>query len=224
MFNEESVFGCGVIDLKDHQPEEFRKLHETTIAKKLRLGSNFPREALNSRKNAVGLGLIKPKKVAATLAWKLYIGNVRANMKTCKIIRMQEESLTTEHERNWKGKGKITHNPSIWSEEVFTILSKIEFEIRKKWSKEHENNSKHGVDGRSSKICKNERIKKIVDHINYVRLHKKVYLSEELLGVTGRSITDSFDKKNSKRQFKWKSKFQKVEQPGPKLIKSWDHF
>ena len=36
-------------------------MYEIIISKKLRLGSNFPREALHSRKNAVGIGLIKSK-------------------------------------------------------------------------------------------------------------------------------------------------------------------
>ena len=52
-----------------------RKLHEK-IAKKLRLGSNFPRAALCSRKNAVGIGMIKPKTAIAMLVCKLHIGNV----------------------------------------------------------------------------------------------------------------------------------------------------
>ena len=49
-------------------------------------------------------------------------------------------------------------------------------------------------------------------------------LSAELVGETGRSRTDSFDNRNNEIQFKWKFKFQKVEQPGSKSIKHWDHF
>ena len=49
--------------------------------------------------------------------------NVRANVKMCKIIKMQEESLTIEHERNWKRKVKITDKPSTWLEEVYKMLS-----------------------------------------------------------------------------------------------------
>ena len=38
----------------------------------------------------------------------------------------------------------------------------------------------------------------MLDQINHVRLHKKLCLSLELVGVTGRSITITFDMKNSK--------------------------
>ena len=62
-FLKKMFFGCGVINLKDRQYKELRKLHETKIAKKLRLGSNFPRVALHSRKNAVEIGLINRKKL-----------------------------------------------------------------------------------------------------------------------------------------------------------------
>ena len=54
-------FQMWVITLKDHQDKVLRKLDETTIAKKLRLGINFTREAFNLRKKAIGIGLIKPK-------------------------------------------------------------------------------------------------------------------------------------------------------------------
>ena len=87
MSNEESFLGLRIIELKDQQEIVLREIHETTIAKKLRLGSNFSRETLYSRKNILGIALIKPKKEVEMLACKLYIGNVRANTKICKIIR-----------------------------------------------------------------------------------------------------------------------------------------
>ena len=93
-------FGFGIIELKDQKDRALIKLHETTIAKKLRLESNFPREASCSRKNAVEAGLIKPKTETATLAHEMCIENVRANTKIYKIIKMQEESLTIEHGKN----------------------------------------------------------------------------------------------------------------------------
>ena len=50
MFNDKSILGCVITELKDQQDRVFRKLHETTIDKNLRLGSKFPRAALRSRK------------------------------------------------------------------------------------------------------------------------------------------------------------------------------
>ena len=97
--------------ITNNQDKELRKLYETTIAKKLRLGSNFPRAAMHSRKSAVGIGLVKPKTVIAILACKLHVGNVRAKTKIGKIIRMQEESLMIEHGRVWKGVESYTKKP-----------------------------------------------------------------------------------------------------------------
>ena len=70
-------FGCGIIELKDQQDRVLRKMHETTIANKLRLGNNFLRAALCSRKNAIGIGMIKMKTVMTMLVCKLHMGNVR---------------------------------------------------------------------------------------------------------------------------------------------------
>jgi len=80
-----------------------RKIYETKIAKKLRLGSNFTRAALCSINNAVVIGMIKPKTEVAMLACKLHIGNISN--------KMQEESLTIEYGRNSKGKEKWRINP-----------------------------------------------------------------------------------------------------------------
>ena len=46
-------FGCGVMKITNNQDKELKKSYETTIAKKLRHGSNFPRAAMYSRKSAV---------------------------------------------------------------------------------------------------------------------------------------------------------------------------
>ena len=57
-----------------------------------------------SRKNAVGIGLIKPKTAIATLSYKIHIRNIGVKTKIGKIIRIQEESVKIEHVRDWKGK------------------------------------------------------------------------------------------------------------------------
>ena len=74
-------FGCRVIKLFKCQHKELRKFCETTIAKNLILGSNFPRAALSSRKNAVRIGWIKPKTAVETLSCKLCIENVRSKQR-----------------------------------------------------------------------------------------------------------------------------------------------
>ena len=116
--------------ISKQQDKELRRLYETTLAKKLRLGSNFPRAAMHSRKSAVGIGLIKPKTVIAILACKLNVGNVRAKTKIGKIIRMQEESLIIEHGRVWKGVESYTKKPEAWTEEVNALLNERNLKIR----------------------------------------------------------------------------------------------
>ena len=71
-----SFFGCGVIKIKDHQNKAIRKMHEKN-RKNITLASNFTGVALNSRKNAVRIGFIKPKTAVAMLACKLYIVNAK---------------------------------------------------------------------------------------------------------------------------------------------------
>ena len=88
-FLKKFFFGGGVIKMLKRQNKELRKLYESTIAKKLRLGSNFLRAALHSRKNAVGIGLIEQKKAVSMLSCNLCIGNVRDATKISKIIRYQ---------------------------------------------------------------------------------------------------------------------------------------
>ena len=97
-------FGCEVLKLLMRQDRELRKFCESTIAKKIMLGSTVPKEALCSKNSAVGIGLIKPKTAVATLAYKLHIGNVRVKIKIGKIIRYQEEAVEIKHRRDWKGK------------------------------------------------------------------------------------------------------------------------
>ena len=57
-----------------------------------------------------------------------------------------------------------------------------------------------------------------------MRLHKKLCLPLELEGSPGRSRTDTFDTKNSQSQLKWKFYFPKVEEPGPKSMKTWNQY
>ena len=54
-------------------------MQEQVIARKLGLGSNFPRAIIYIRQNAVDVRLIKLKKAIAILAYKLHIGNLRVD-------------------------------------------------------------------------------------------------------------------------------------------------
>ena len=107
-------------------------MYESTIVKKLRLGGNFPRAVLDSRKKSVGIGLIKPKTAVEIFSCKLYIGNARAATKISKIIRYQEELVAIEHGRACKGKEPRSDKPTAWEEEVNFLLKERNLEIRNK--------------------------------------------------------------------------------------------
>ena len=59
-------------------------------------------------------------------------------------------------------------------------------------------------------------LKRILDQIKHVTLHKKLCLPLELTEAAGRSRTDAFDMKNSKSQLKRKFEFPKVDALGVK--------
>ena len=93
-------------------------MHEITLTKKMRLGSNLLRIALYSRKSAVGIGLTKPKTAVTMLSCKRCIGNVRAKTKIGKMLIIQQEALTIEHGRVHKGCNSCTNKPESWTKEV----------------------------------------------------------------------------------------------------------
>ena len=66
-------------------------MHKLIIVKKIRIGLIFPRAVLYSRKNIVGLGLIKLSTAIVILAYKLCIGNLRENTRIIKLIRRNKE-------------------------------------------------------------------------------------------------------------------------------------
>ena len=53
----------------------------------MNLSAIFPRAVLYFRRNALGIGLIKPEIIIAILACKLYIGNVRAKTRIGRLIK-----------------------------------------------------------------------------------------------------------------------------------------
>ena len=85
--------------------------------------------------------------------------------------------MTVEYRKNWKGKEKMTDKPLIWPEEVCKMFSEKN-RNKSRQGKNNINNSKRDVDRRSCETCKKKGFKKeIVDQINHVRLHKKVFSS-----------------------------------------------
>ena len=74
-----------------------QKMYKSIITKKLGVGVTFPRVVLYSRRNAVGYGFIKPETVIKMLVIKLYIENMRANIRNNQLIRLNKEAVMVEY-------------------------------------------------------------------------------------------------------------------------------
>ena len=53
------------------------EISETVLLKKLGLGEKFPKDLLCTRKSALGVRLMKPPTILASLALKLCVGHMR---------------------------------------------------------------------------------------------------------------------------------------------------
>jgi len=89
-------FRYKIVKLENKQLKDIEKTHEVVIAKKLNLGNTFSRAILYSRRNVVGIGLIKVETVIVMLVCKLCIGNLRANNKISRLIRYDKKWIIVE--------------------------------------------------------------------------------------------------------------------------------
>ena len=104
--------------LNKEQDECLWKIYEETVASKLGLGKKFPRAILYVQWKKLGIGLITSKMAVAILAFKLYIGNKRANSKVAKLIGIIEEAVAVEYRKNSTDFliDRLLNNTIIWIE------------------------------------------------------------------------------------------------------------
>ena len=69
----------------------------------MRLGATFSRVVLYLRRNAIGVGLIRPKIVITMQVCEWYIRNLRAQTRVARLIRINKETIIIEY-----GRGKQT--------------------------------------------------------------------------------------------------------------------
>ena len=60
------------------------------------LSEKFPRYFMYIDKAALGLGLMRPNTILATQSLKLYVGHMRGNANTGKLMRIQRENASVE--------------------------------------------------------------------------------------------------------------------------------
>lgn len=96
-----SVFiGCGVVYISQNEEEELIRIYEEPIAQKFQLGKRFPHEVLYIHKHALGLGLMRPSTILASLRLKLYFGHTRLDRACNKLINANLEEVLVECGRN----------------------------------------------------------------------------------------------------------------------------
>ena len=122
-------FGCGVIELNEKQEKELRRIYEEPMLMKLGLSKKYPRAALYSQKSALGVGLMLPSTIIATLKLKLYIGNKRRLGNSAEALKIQEEYQVIEagreivlgenpEQRYWKKMWIDEVNDELWKRNI----------------------------------------------------------------------------------------------------------
>ena len=86
-FISKVYFGCGIMSIVDAQDVDLRKTCEKPLARKLGLGSNFPRKIMHGRVTVMGAGIVAPKTVIDSLTLKLHLSYERIKSKNGKIIK-----------------------------------------------------------------------------------------------------------------------------------------
>ena len=92
---------------------------------KLQLGEKFPTAALYCRAKALGIGLMKPRTIIAAMEIRLYVGNMRANSPTSKIIKaLQNNDMIILGENNSNAYTHTIKDTSYnsWTQQIGVIL------------------------------------------------------------------------------------------------------
>ena len=105
-------FECRIVNLNEKQEKELQRIHEEMISIKLRLGQKFPRHVLYTRRNAIGIGLIKPNTTITMLTIKLFIRN-SAKTRIAQIVKIIDEMEAIEHGQGVTNTKKLKQSNNI---------------------------------------------------------------------------------------------------------------
>ena len=84
-------FRCRMVNMNQQQEKELQRICKEPILIKLGLSRKFPRTVLCSRKSVLGVGLMLPSALIATLKLKLCIRNKRAENRIATLLSINEE-------------------------------------------------------------------------------------------------------------------------------------
>ena len=103
-----------------------KKISEPVLLKKLGLSKKFPQDVLYARKSALGIRLLQPNIILASLLLKMYLGHMRMQDTISKIIQINKENVGFQYGYNKELLSiliKYKQNISTWSNEVGEILN-----------------------------------------------------------------------------------------------------
>ena len=93
MHTEKCFFCARIAELNNKQNKEIKKIYESVIASKLKLGSKFPQNLLYIQWTVIGIGLLQLSTVIAILAVRQCVGNLRLNKNVGQMIAHAEEII-----------------------------------------------------------------------------------------------------------------------------------
>jgi len=221
-------FGCGIITLSEQQEKTIMKAYEATMLNKLGLSQKFPKELIYSRREALGVGLLKPSTIIAILATKQYFGHKRMRGRISNIININEEKAALEYgyssnitEISTKYKRKRT----IWNDEVGEMLMKRKITIQNEKSIiKTITNNKTIMDYAKEYVQETNKDENILAIINHVRIYQKMLIPCELVGMQGNQQTREMTNSNTTSCIRWNFKFPKMPRPSKKSIQIWKQY
>ena len=142
-FMSKDYFGCGIMSIEDAQNADLRKTCEKPLARKLGLGSNFPRKIMFGRVTAMGVGIVAPKMAIYSLTQKLHVSHERMKSENGKIIKTIENNELIEKgfKRGSSGCNSMENSgPRLWIEGERKMLEERRAKLQNQDSKEINSN------------------------------------------------------------------------------------
>ena len=186
-------FGCGIVELNERELHEMERICEKPILRKLHLSEKFPRRMMCVDKKSLGLGLMRPKTIMSMLKLKQCFGNMRLLNNASDMIK-----TNSENEQILSGRSKNIHEikceerwwPHTWIDEVKKSCEERDIDVIENIDRTTITANKTVMDLACEYVKDKPKCEDMHEKINHVRLHKKVYLPCELLGMNGKSRTD----------------------------------
>ena len=93
-------FRCVIMSITDAQDMQLRRMCERPLARKLGLGSNFPRKIMYGRVTAMGVGIFSHKTAISSSTLKLHSSHKRMNSENGFFLKIIDNNSIIEQGQN----------------------------------------------------------------------------------------------------------------------------